>query len=73
MTDKPHLWRRVCADCGQLDQAYAAIATDQTGEAALSEPWSCPNCGGTEAVATRPLEDADLDLFGDDRPYLRIV
>lgn len=69
MPDRPKLWRRLCAQCGMLDQAYAAIATEEDGESALADPWRCPSCGSTEALATRPLEDADLD----EQPRLRLV
>lgn len=60
MPDRPRLWRRLCADCLMLDQSYAALAAEADGEAALSEPWACPSCGGANALATRPLADDDL-------------
>lgn len=82
MPDRAKLWKRLCACCHMLDTSYAAIATEANGEAALADPWSCPHCGSTEAIAARPLEDADLDEMAlaldqleDDRPRppLRLV
>lgn len=59
-----------------LDQSFGAIAPEGGGEGALADPWACPHCGSTDAIATRPMEDADLDeLAGlaDGRPHLRLV
>lgn len=67
--DRPRIWRRLCASCHMLDTSYAAIATEEAGEAALSDDWCCPSCGSTEALAARPLEDTDLD----EQPRLRLV
>lgn len=61
MADRVKLWRRLCTQCQMLDTSYAAIADEADGEAALSDPWTCPSCGCTESLAARPMEDADLD------------
>ncbi len=64
MTDRPKLWRRICQACGQLDQRSAVIAPEQDGEAALAaEPWACPACGATEAIAARRMEPGDLGML----------